>query len=75
MVALAVREVLLFGLQTYDLMIALKDLLNLLAAGIAASGAFVGRLVVSSAVVADDSGIVDCTETRPPRSLLFQRVE
>ena len=75
MVALAVREVLLAGLQTYDLMTALKGSAKLLAAGIAASGASVGRLVASLAVVADDSGVVDYTETRQHRSLLCQRVE
>ena len=69
------REALQSGLLTYDSMVELKDSVRRLAAAIAVADASVRRLVASSAVVADDSGIVDCIETKPHRSLLGQSVE
>lgn len=69
------REALQSGLRTYCSMVVLDDLRCRLAAGIAGAVASVRRLVVSSAVVADELEIVDCTETKPHRSLLCQLVE
>ena len=68
------REALQFALRTYDLMVVPKDSVHCLAAAIAVAVAFVGHLVASSAVAADDSGI-GCIGTKPPRSLLCQPAE
>ena len=71
----AAREALRSGLQTYDSMVVLNGSVHRLAAEIAVAVASVGHLVASSAVVAEDSGIADCIETKPHRSLLCQPAE
>ena len=74
----AVHEALPSDLLTFGSlvgsMVVLNGLLHRFAAAFAVAVAY-GLLVVSSAVVADDSGVVDCIETRPYRSLTSQRAE
>ena len=69
------REVLRSDLRTYDSMIEVNDSGHCCAAAFAVAGAFARLLAASSAVVADDSGTVDCTETKPHRSLVCQPAE
>lgn len=56
-------------------MVVLKDSLHRFVGAIAGTVAYVGHLVVPSAVAADDSGMVDYIETRPYRSLMSQPAE